>query len=304
MSFGNISNSSIRVLWDNNATNETGVTIWHHRDDRALLTLPADTTSYTFTNLSPDTSYTFNVRFDNAYGSSNVLTGSSSTTGQWVNTQIAINAAVDPLGTVIDMDAHSGASGIDIGDMIKITNSGGKVEEMAVTDVNVRAGTVTVTRGLNQTKALTIDTGSTVEVNHQPVWTKAGESVQPVRLATAILSSKVLELHTDVGVDLAKPLIEKGNYIKIDNEIMGPVTAISDRSNLIINPGKPKPGTPIGKPVVNQPVHVIVDPVVVVGAKPVIGAPSNIYVTVAARGVLGTIPANHIKGAFLEVNHK
>jgi predicted secreted Zn-dependent protease len=68
----NITTTSAILTWSDNSNNEDGFKIYKDGLTNLVATVPANTTSYALTNLSPATTYTYSIRAFNSAGESNV----------------------------------------------------------------------------------------------------------------------------------------------------------------------------------------------------------------------------------------
>jgi titin len=68
----NITATSAILTWSDNSNNEDGFKIYKDGLTNLVATVPANTTSYALTNLSPATTYTYSIRAFNSAGESNV----------------------------------------------------------------------------------------------------------------------------------------------------------------------------------------------------------------------------------------
>ena len=224
MTFSNVGSSSINVRWDNNCTNETTVELWKNTINKpphtGSVVLAADTTSHNFVSLSPNTTYYFGVIFRNSYGITPELNGSQATTSSFNPTGLVLTTNLDTGPVISGVDAHAGSNGIDIGDVLRIIGPQGKqVEEVLVTDTNMKKDIITIQRALNNTKAVSFPTGSTIDVNHSINWVVAGNTGKDI-LLDGSLNNKSLQFMVNLDVTQNRPFIEVDNLIKIDNEIM------------------------------------------------------------------------------------
>ena len=268
--------------------------------------MAADSTVRLEAGLNPGTTYYVWVSFFNNAGETDAksVTANVTTAGTWKNTQMTLKSDVasgpNPNSVILPPAQINNfledSSGLSIGDRLLITTASGKTEEVVIDGFGKNGELVLQRNPLLSLK--TLSAGSTIKINHDLEWFPAGANGKiPLRLGVALIkNNKAITITCNKIVNADTPILRVGDYIKINNEIIGPITKVGIEAS---KPAAVQQASAAVEVVSKTPNAVVSQP-----SKPGVSKVDLTMIEVGNRGALSTLIAGHDKEDAIYVNHK